>query len=98
MSIWSLISKLLASLKKGDPLSKIFQHLKTPSEKTVGFTIAVIGLSTKMAKADGTVTKDEKIAFKKIFRIPKREEKNLEYVFSLAQQDIAGFEIYAKNS
>ena len=96
MSIWCHISKLLESLVIGETLSVLFNRLKTPPEKTVGFTIAAIALSAKMAKADGLVTHQEKIAFKKIFTILPGDEKHVTYVFQLAQKDIAGFEIYAK--
>lgn len=96
MSIWSHISKLLESLLIGEALSVLFNRLKTPPEKRVGFTIAAISLSAKMAKADGIVTQQEEIAFKKIFTIPQGEEKHVQYLFQLAQKDIAGFEIYAK--
>jgi len=96
MSIWFHISKLLESLLAGEALSSLFKRLKTPPEKRVGFTIAAIGLSAKMAKADGIVTNTERIAFKNIFTIPPRDEKHVEYIFQLAQKDIAGFDIYAK--
>ena len=96
MSIWSHISKLLESLVIGETLSILFNRLKTPPEKRVGFTIAAIALSAKMAKADGLVTHHEKVAFKKIFTILPGDEKHVKYVFQLAQKDIAGFEIYAK--
>ena len=96
MSIWFHISRLLESLLAGEALSSLFKRLKTPPEKRVGFTIAAIGLSAKMAKADGIVTKTERIAFKNIFTIPPGDEKHVEYVFQLAQKDIAGFDIYAK--
>ena len=49
-----------------------------------------------MAKADGIVTHQEKAAFKKIFTILPNDEKHVQYVFELAQKDIAGYEIYAK--
>ncbi len=96
MSIWSHISKLLESLLAGEGLSTLFKRLKTPPEKRIGFTIAVIGLSAKMAKADGAVTQQERLAFKKIFTIPSGEEKHVDYIFQLAQKDIAGFDLYAK--
>ncbi len=96
MSIWSSISKLIASLISGASLSSVFERLKTPPERTVGFTIAVIALSAKMAKADGAVTHNEIIAFKQIFQIPIHEEENALNVFKLAQKDVAGFEFYAK--
>ena len=96
MSIWSTISKLLESLSVGEALSVLFKRLKTPPEKRIGFTIAAIGLSAKMAKADGVVTQKEKIAFKNIFTIQPGDERHVEYIFHLAQKDIAGFDIYAK--
>ena len=97
MSIWEKISKLIAKLaKKGEQLSNIFSKLKTPPEKTAGFTIAVIALSAKMAKADGVVTPEEIKAFKQVFRITQNEEKNASRVFNLARRDVAGFEIYAR--
>ena len=96
MSIWSQISKLIASLISKESLSTIFAKLKTPPERTIGFTIAVIALSAKMAKADGNVTQNEIIAFKQIFQIPIHEEKNASHVFKLAQKDVAGYEFYAK--
>ena len=96
MSIWSHISILLQSLAVGETLSTLFKRLKTPPEKRIGFTIAAIGLSAKMAKADGIVTKKERVAFKAVFTIPPGDEKHVDYIFSLAQKDIAGFDIYAK--
>ena len=71
MSIWSRITDALSSLAAGDSLSDVFAKLRTPPERTVAFTIAVIALGAKMAKADGTVTKDEVAAFREVFVIPK---------------------------
>ena len=62
----------------------------------MGFTIAVIALSAKMAKADGQVTHSEVLAFREVFRVPVSDEANAERVFDLARQDVAGFEIYAR--
>lgn len=62
----------------------------------ITFTIGVIALSAKMAKADGTVTEDEIGAFREIFRIPPQERKNVARVYDLAKQDTAGFETYAR--
>jgi len=95
MSIWSRITDALSSLAAGDSLSDVFAKLRTPPERTVAFTIAVIALGAKMAKADGTVTKDEVAAFREVFVIPKGEEKNAGHLFNLARKDVAGFEEYA---
>lgn len=95
MSIWIRISDALKAMAQGESLSEVFAHLRTPPEQRVGFTIAVIALGAKMAKADGRVTRDEVTVFRKIFRISPEEERNAARVFDLARQDVAGFDIYA---
>ncbi|MEQ8966040.1 MAG: TerB family tellurite resistance protein [Azospirillaceae bacterium] len=64
--------------------------------KKIAFTIGVVALGAKMAKADGVVTRDEVDAFKRVFRIPPEEEANVARVFNMARRDSAGFEVYAK--
>jgi len=65
------------------------------AEHQVAFTIGVIALGAKMAKADGVVTQDEVIAFKEVFRVPEDEMENVSRIFNLAKQDIVGYEAYA---
>ena len=96
MSIWKRISEALAALTQGEGLAAVFGRLRTPPERSIGFTIAVIALSAKMAKADGHVTRDEVTAFRQVFHIAKEDEKNAARVFNLARQDVAGFEDYAR--
>lgn len=96
MSIWSRIADALSALASGEGLEAVFDRLRTPPEKTVAFTIAVIALSAKMAKADGLVTRDEVMAFREVFHIPREDESGAARVFNLARQDVAGFEEYAK--
>jgi DnaJ like chaperone protein len=64
-------------------------------EQDVAFTIGVIALSAKMAKADGVVSPLEVEAFRKIFHASPAEAPNVEYIFNLAKQDVAGYEAYA---
>lgn len=64
--------------------------------KQVGFSIAMIALSAKMAKADGIVTLDEVKAFQELFAIPERERKNVAKLYNLAKQDVSGYHAYAK--
>lgn len=64
--------------------------------KRIGFTIGVIVLSAKMAKADGRVTRDEIKAFREKFHIPPDEEKNVARLFDRAKRDARGFEPYAQ--
>lgn len=66
------------------------------AKQSVGFTIAVIALGAKMAKADGVVTKDEINAFKEVFRVPKEELANVAKIFNQARRSSAGYEAYAK--
>lgn len=96
MSIWKRIGDALSALRAGEPLSAVFEKLTTPPEFTVGFTIAVIALGAKMAKADGRVTRDEVSAFRRIFVIPPDEEQQAARLFDLARTDIAGFDTYAR--
>jgi DnaJ like chaperone protein len=64
--------------------------------KRIAFTIAVIVLGAKMAKADGVVTRDEIRAFREVFRVPEEELKNVGRVFNQARKDARGFEPYAE--
>jgi DnaJ like chaperone protein len=98
MSIWTRISETLASIGEsvGAFLQKVVARNPTPPEKSVAFTIGMIGLGAKMAKADGVVTEDEIRAFKQVFHIPDGELATVARVFNLAKQDVAGYETYAR--
>ena len=67
-----------------------------PERDEVAFTIGVIALAAKLAKSDGTVTRDEVEVFKRVFPVPREEEANVGHLFNLAKQDVAGFDSYAK--
>ena len=96
MSIWSRIAEALSALTSGEGLSAVFDRLRAPPERSVAFTIAVIALGAKMAKADGLVTRDEVAAFREIFHIAAQDEAGAARVFNLARTDVAGFEEYAE--
>lgn len=99
MSLWTRITEALSALTAGQSLSCIFDRLfgcRTPPERSVAFTIAVIALGAKIAKADGLVTRNEVSAFREVFSIPPGEEQNAAHVFDLARQDVAGFDAYAR--
>ncbi len=96
MSIWTRISDALSALAKGESLSAIFDLLRAPPERTVAFTIAVISLGAKMAKADGLVTRDEVMAFREVFQVAEEDTAQAARVFDLARKDVAGFELYAR--
>ena len=98
MSIWTRIAEALVSIGEsvGAFLQKVVSRNPTPPEKSVAFTIGMIGLGAKMAKADGVVTEDEIRAFKQVFHIPDGELATVARVFNLAKQDVAGYETYAR--
>ncbi|QBY01061.1 molecular chaperone DjiA [Rhodophyticola sp. CCM32] len=95
MSLWSRITDALSALASGEGLGAVFDRLRTPPERSVAFTIAIIALSAKMAKADGRVTRDEVTAFREVFHVPAEDEPAAARVFNLAREDVAGFEEYA---
>ena len=66
------------------------------ARRNITFTIGVIALAAKMAKADGTVTREEVDAFKQVFKVPPAEMGNVGRIFDLARKSTAGFEAYAK--
>lgn len=64
--------------------------------QSVVFTIGVIVLSAKMAKADGIVKRIEIDTFKRLFQVPPSEMANVARIFDLARRDTLGFELYAR--
>ena len=64
-------------------------------QNDVAFTIGVIALSAKMAKADGVVSPAEVAAFKQVFQTSPAEADHVARIFNLAKQDVAGYETYA---
>ena len=95
MSIWTRIGDALSALRAGEGLGAVLDALREAPERSVAFTIAVIALGAKLAKADGHVTRGEVAAFREVFHIPASEEQAAARVFNLARQDVAGFESYA---
>ena len=97
MSIWSRIGDAISALvARGEALSAWFERAPTPPERSVAFTIAVVGLGAKMAKADGQVKPSEVTAFRQVFLIAPEDEAAAARVFNLARQDVAGFDAYAR--
>jgi DnaJ like chaperone protein len=98
MSIWTRVTHTISAI--GDSiagfLARIANASPTPPEKSLAFTIGVIALGAKMAKADGVVTGDEVAAFKQVFHVPEQELAGVARVFNLAKQDVAGYQTYAR--
>jgi DnaJ like chaperone protein len=100
MSIWSRIVEALGDMGESviGFLSRVAgsEHAPLRPERSIAFTIGMIALGAKMAKADGIVTVDEIAAFKQVFHIPTDELQNVARVFNLAKRDVAGFDAYAR--
>jgi DnaJ like chaperone protein len=110
MSVVGRIVHAARHLSFGGPLdhllARIGEHLphwhqSTPDtdgdpRRRVSFTIAVIALGAKMAKADGEVTRDEVAAFNEVFSVPPGEEAHMRMIFDLARRSTHGFESYAR--
>ena len=89
----------LIGVVAGHAIDKIKAKHKLPEEhalKQIGFTVGVIVLSAKMAKADGKVTKEEIIAFKDKISVPEKEIKNVARLWDQAKKTTDGFEVYAQ--
>lgn len=101
MTIWTRITEVLSAV--GDSVSEALARIvgapraKRDPQKSVAFTIGVIALSAKMAKADGVVTPAEISAFKEIFVVHPEELTNVARVFNLAKQEVAGYDSYARS-
>ena len=101
MSVWGKVSGAAAGLMVGGPVGALVGAvaghfiLDREADPGVTFTIAVIALAGKMARADGVVTEEEFNIFRQVFAIPPEQEANVRRVFNLARQDVAGFEHYA---
>ncbi len=100
MSIWTDIGDFIASITT-EAFSAAVEAVRTVFEgdpvtrKQVAFSIAIIALSAKMAKADGVVTEEEVSAFQELFEVPADEASHVARVYNLAKQDVAGFDAYA---
>lgn len=107
MSIWGKLAGGAAGLIVGGPIGGLLglaaghfavdQWLDEdkPTERQVAFTVGVIALGAKMAKADGVVAPDEVKAFREVFKVPDDDIQNVAKLFDLAKQDVAGYDAYA---
>ena len=108
MSVWGKLAGAAAGLAVGGPIGALIGAVAGhyaldrsrgaaaagPQEQVV-FTVGVIALGAKMAKADGVVTRDEVDAFKQVFTVQPDELRNVARVFNLAKRDVAGYDAYA---
>jgi len=101
MSFWEKLVNAIGNTA-GNVLSAVVEAVRTVFEgdpetrRKVAFSVAVIALSAKMAKADGIVSEKEVQAFRDIFEFPQDQAKNVARLYNLARQDVAGYEAYAE--
>ncbi len=101
MSIWNRIGDFIQRLSSST-VADMAEAVRTlfagdpELRRKVAFSVAMIALSAKMAKADGVVTQDEVRAFQAIFEVPPQETRNVARLYDLAKRDTAGFEVYAR--
>lgn len=112
MGIWGKIIGGAAGFALGGPIGALLGTMaghafvdtdKKPIDvhvrKQMAFTAGVIVLAAKMAKADGVVTEDEILAFRKVFKpilIDEVKEAEVARMFNIAKKDSRGFEPYAR--
>ena len=101
MTVWQKIAGLATAVggRGGSLLYELGAvlgvHQHGEPRQNIAFTIAVIALSAKMARADGVVSRREWDAFAQIYRFAPDQADNVRRIYDLAKQDVAGFESYA---
>lgn len=68
---------------------------ETRAHQRTAFTMALVALAAKMAKADGVAVAAEMDAFEQWFHVPDDQREAVRRVFDLAKRDVAGFEQYS---
>ncbi|MEM9838230.1 MAG: TerB family tellurite resistance protein [Pseudomonadota bacterium] len=97
MTLWERIAAIVESAREKTLGSLMDAMEERRRQRDAGvFSIALIALSAKMAKADGIATDDEFVAFRDFFEVPPEEEAKVRMVYDLAKADVGGFESYAK--
>ena len=98
MSIWEKLAGATAELLRSGLIEAVRGGVngQEAGKVQVAFTVGVIALGAKMAKADGVVTRDEVNALKEVFKIPAGEMKNVANIFNMAKQDVTGYQAYAE--
>ena len=111
MNIWGMIIGGATGFAIGGPIGALLgiaaghyaeSKLRGPRDsieaKKIAFTVAIIALSAKMAKADGVISRSEITAFRQKVHIPSEDLKRVGQFWDLARQTRDGFQSYAKQS
>lgn len=109
MNIWGIIIGGATGFAIGGPIGALLgaaaghyaeAKLKGPIDpfesKKIAFTVAIIALSAKMAKADGVIKRSEITAFRQKVHIPAEDLKRVGQFWDLARQTPDGYQSYAQ--
>ena len=106
MNIWGKIIGGAAGFALGGPIGAIVGTIAGHAvdryaedshvRRQAAFTIALIALSAKMAKADGIVTRDEILAFREKVDIAPNDLESVGNLWDLARETPEGYSAYAK--
>lgn len=101
MSVWQRIGDFLGSFSERTGVAGSLANALDPDNWLPGghdaaFTIALVALIAKMAVADGVVTNSEIRKFHDLVEVPATEAGQVDRLFDLAQQDVAGYQSYAR--
>jgi DnaJ like chaperone protein len=106
-SIWGKLGGSGIGLALGGPIGALLGgvagHMLIDREgaffgrppRDVMFTMGLVALAAKMAKADGVVVETEVAAFRQIVEVPEAEEERVRRLFELAMKTSDGFDAYA---
>jgi DnaJ like chaperone protein len=107
-SIWGKLSGAGIGLALGGPIGALLGgvagHMLIDRDgalfgrppRDVMFTMGLVALAAKMAKADGVVVDREVEAFEQIVEVPTDERERVKRLFELAMKTSDGFEAYAR--
>lgn len=101
VTVWERLAKVIGSASRrtglmGSVVNILDPDTWLPGGRDAAFTLALIALSAKMAMADGVVTASEVRAFNRTVDFSPEIAEQVERVFTLAQQDVAGYQGYAR--
>jgi DnaJ like chaperone protein len=107
-TIWGKLSGAGIGLALGGPIGALLGgvagHVLIDREgaifgrppRDVMFTMGLVALAAKMAKADGVVVEREVEAFEQVVEVPPEEHERVKRLFQLAEETTDGFEAYAR--
>ena len=79
----------------GDGISGHARAAALLGNKQQLFSISVVALSAKLAKCDGPVKRTEIDAFRRQFRVPEENLREIGRLFDQARENAAGYELHA---